>query len=109
MRVKGRGLEGGGDFYFVVYEFGVGALAEDEVYDGIYGVGGVLGVVAYGGDAEGESLPKVVVVYLGDGDVEFVGDLGDEGAGDAAFLLEAADAVESEGDSADAYVHDWGV
>ncbi len=64
-----------------------------------------MGAVAHGADAEGEPLPEIVVVHLGNGDVELVGDLGDEGAGDASLLLQAADAVKAEGDTTDAYVH----
>lgn len=55
------------------------------------------GAVADAGDAKGKSLPEIVVIDLGDGDVELVGDEGNEGAGDASFFLEVSHPMKSQG------------
>ena len=62
-------------------------------------------IVADAGDTQGQALPEVVVLYLGDGDVELGSNPGEDGLRYSPFPLQALVARQPQAGTANAYVH----
>ena len=73
------GLDALDYLHIVVQKLNVTSNALDVVHHAGEDLVDVPGVVAHAGDTQGQKLPEVVVVYLGDGDVEATTHTGADG------------------------------
>jgi hypothetical protein len=93
------------DFDIIIEDFGIEMAVNDEIDDLREHLVGVPFIVTDSADADGRQLPGIVIVHLGDGDIEPAADPTNDGLDHLPFPLEGHVFRDAQADPSDADIH----